>query len=185
MAGWSGSRTTCALTCRIEVGMQVVAETDIRASFRACSAGERKRMRLPNLSEVEWENLDFLSWIDRSDPKTGYIVAMLADEREVGLVLRMVKATKSVARQSMCNWCRTIHPMGGVALFSTLRWNEQGKLGGTIGDYICADLACSAYVRRLKRSDQVQLPTMKSIEERIRDLNDHVELFINRVISEK
>ena len=56
--------------------MQPLADNDIRASFINCSKGEARRIALPrNLSELPWEDLDFLGWRDPGAPDRGYVVA--------------------------------------------------------------------------------------------------------------
>lgn len=159
--------------------MQALSENEIRQSFRGCSLGERKRLRIPALEEVAWQNHDFFSWIDRSDVGTGYLVYQLGGQ-SYGLALSAAKAGGSSIRQSMCNFCRTIHSMGGVALFTTARWDEAGRRGDTVGEYICADLACYAYVKGLKHTGHVQILTSKSVEERIADLRENVATFVQR-----
>jgi hypothetical protein len=159
--------------------VRALLENEVRQSFQGCSLGERKRLRIAALDGVAWENLDYFSWIDRSDSETGYMVYQ-QDGQSYGLVLSAAKAGKSSIRQSMCNFCRTIHSVGGVALFTTARWDEAGKRGDTVGEYICADLACSAYIRGLRNSGHVQIPTSKSVDQRVEELLENVATFVQR-----
>ena len=159
--------------------MQELSEAAIRSSFGGCSVGERKRIRIPDLASVRWENIDFLSWMDRSDRQLGFL-AVEENGRLYGLVLRMAQPGGSSIRQSMCNLCRTIHSMGGVSLFTTPKWGDAGKRGDTVGEYICADLECSAYLRGLKHSGHVQIPTSKTLDGRIEELRVRVATFLER-----
>lgn len=160
--------------------MQALSESTMRATFGGCSAGERKRLKLPELKAAPWHELDFFAWLDRSNAHTGYLVGLDSSDVARGLVLRAVGHTGGSLKQSMCSLCRTLHLANGVALFSTPKWGEAGKRGDAVGDYICADLACSAYVRRLKRPDVVQMPTLESEEARIIGLRNRVAALIER-----
>jgi hypothetical protein len=48
-----------------------------------------------------------------------------------------------------------------VSLFAARRIGNAGKLGNTVGTYICADLACSLYVRG-KRKPSTPNPKLAS-----------------------
>ena len=54
--------------------MQPLSEADIRRSFANASAGEAKRLTLPGLHEVLWDEREYLGWRDSKAPQRGYIV---------------------------------------------------------------------------------------------------------------
>jgi hypothetical protein len=57
-----------------------------------------------------------------------------------------------------------------------------GRDGNTVGTYICADLACSLYVRGLRELEVPQGETV-SPEVRAERLNSRLEGFVNRVLA--
>jgi len=160
--------------------MKTLSESEIRASFGGCTSGERKRLRIPDFAEVDWDSLDFLSWISRSNAQTGYLVSTDDDGRITGLVLHATTPGNSPTKQSMCSLCRTVHSLGGVTLFSTTKWSEAGRHGDTVGDYICTDLSCSAYVRGLKQTGRTQMPVTLTVNEKIAELQLYTALFVER-----
>ncbi|MCR3754298.1 FBP domain-containing protein [Lentzea californiensis] len=129
--------------------MKPLTEHDIRASFVNSTKGEAKRMPVPrDLGERPWDDLDFLGWTDPAAPDRSYLVAEL-DGRLAGIALRRAAQTGRV-RKTMCSWCLTTHSGDGVSLMSARKAGKSGQLGNTVGVYICADLACSLYLRGRK-----------------------------------
>jgi FBP C-terminal treble-clef zinc-finger len=131
--------------------VQPVAERDIRLSFVNCSKGEAMRMNLPrDFAGIPWPDLDFLGWRDPGAPERAYLVA----ERDRGLAGVALRATSGGGRvftsRSMCSLCLTTRTAGGVALMTARRAGAAGRQGNSVGDYMCADLACSLYVRGIK-----------------------------------
>ncbi|GAA3594298.1 FBP domain-containing protein [Nonomuraea rosea] len=131
--------------------MRSVTERDIRTSFVNCSKGEAKRLGVPkDLADQPWEELDFLGWRDPGAPGRAYLVA----ERDAGLVGIALRVTLGASRvftsRSMCSLCLTTHTGGGVALMTARRTGEAGRLGNSVGQYMCTDLACSLYTRGKK-----------------------------------
>ena len=47
----------------------------------------------------------------------------------------------------MCLLCQTAQGGDSVSLFTARRTGKAGRIGNTVGTYICADLGCSARVR--------------------------------------
>ncbi|WP_046500282.1 FBP domain-containing protein [Streptomyces odonnellii] len=133
--------------------MRHLTETDIRTSFVNCSKGEAGRLGLPRgLEECPWDDLDFLGWRDPGAPERAYLVAE-HDGRLLGLALRAASgAARGFTARSMCSVCVTTHTGGGVALMTARRTGEAGRQGNTVGQYLCADLACSLYVRGKQRT---------------------------------
>ncbi|MBJ8344866.1 FBP domain-containing protein [Antrihabitans sp. YC2-6] len=160
--------------------MQPITERDIRASFINCSKGDAKRLPVPrDLADRPWDDLDFLGWSDPSYPGRGYLVVPL-HERLVGVTLR--HETGGPRRSQMCAICLTTHASGEVALMAARKAGESGRRGNSVGTYMCSDLACSLYARRIKtpalgnqyRDDS---PT----EERIERVRDNMNAFVARV----
>jgi hypothetical protein len=50
----------------------------------------------------------------------------------------------------MCSLCLTTHPGSGTSLMTARKTGAAGREGNSVGVYICADLACSLYVRGKK-----------------------------------
>ncbi|MFE9878745.1 FBP domain-containing protein [Streptomyces sp. NPDC005784] len=130
--------------------MRSLTEQDIRSSFLNCSRGEAKRLAMPrDLGQHPWDDLDFLGWRDPGAPDRSYLVA----EREggeggfVGITLRLPSSRRGLLHRSMCSLCLTTHPGDGVSLMTARKAGAAGREGNSVGIYICADLACSLYVR--------------------------------------
>jgi hypothetical protein len=160
--------------------MEALTESDLRSSFINCSKGEAKRMPIPrDLDDRPWADLDFLGWSDPSFPGRCYLV-FPTDDRLIGVALR--RETNASVRAQMCSVCMTAHGRGGVSLMNAGKAGESGRRGNTIGIYMCADLACSLYARRIKtpalgnryREDL-------SIEARAERVRDNISAFIARL----
>ncbi|GAA2777136.1 FBP domain-containing protein [Crossiella cryophila] len=161
--------------------MEPLAESTIRASFANCSKGEAKRLALPGkLTEVAWGDLDFLGWRDPKAVNNGYVVVPRADG-PVGLAL---VATSGRIKQSMCAFCLTTHGTGDVALFGARRVGAAGKLGNTVGTYLCADLACSLYVRGLRKPAVPNPKESLSTEERAQRMLANLNRFADEVLTD-
>lgn len=162
--------------------MEPLTAEDIRASFVNCSQGEAKRLPLPrDLAATRWDRLDFLGWRDAGAPGAAYLVAPWRGQL-VGLVLRVSTDRRATGRKNMCGLCLTTHSPTDVALMVAPRAGAAGRKGNTVGTYLCADLACSLYVRRLKRPDRVQPEETLTEDQRIGRLLDHLDTFVRRVV---
>ncbi|EPH39780.1 FBP domain-containing protein [Streptomyces aurantiacus] len=133
--------------------MRALGEKEIRASFVNCSKGEARRLTLPaGFTGTPWSDLDFLGWRDPKAPDRGYVVAE-RDGELVGIALRAsTGARRSMLKSSICSVCVTPQAGSGIALLVAPRAGEAGRQGNSVGLYICADLACSLYVRGKKQS---------------------------------
>lgn len=132
--------------------MVPLAERDIRASFVNCSKGEAQRLALPrDLTTRSWDDLDFLGWRDPAAPQRAYLVAESGDGI-VGVTLRLASAPAGQVRRNMCSLCLTTHTGGGVSLMTARKAGRGGAQGNSVGVYICADLACSLYLRGKKQA---------------------------------
>lgn len=128
--------------------MQPLAEAEIRASFVNCSQGEARRTALPrDLAETAWADLDFLGWRDPKAPERCYLVTRLP-HGPVGIALRSPTGVRrALLKTTVCSICLTAHPGTGVSLLVAPRAGAPGRAGNTVGTYMCADLACSLYIR--------------------------------------
>ena len=131
--------------------MEPLGEKDIRACFVNCSKGEAKRISLPRpLSGLPWADLDFLGWRDPGAPDRGYLVAG-HEGRLTGVALRTPQGVhRSFTKTTVCTLCNTAHPGTGVCLLTAPRAGAAGRRANTVGTYMCADLACSLYLRGKK-----------------------------------
>ncbi|MCZ7432884.1 FBP domain-containing protein [Streptomyces sp. WMMC1477] len=128
--------------------MDPLTEKDIRKSFVNCSKGEATRLRLPpDFPDTPWEDLDYLGWTDPTAPQRSLIV-MPGAEGPLGILLRSATGKPAGAvKSSMCQICLTGHDLAGVRLLVAPRAGAAGRQGNSVGQYICADLACSLYLR--------------------------------------
>lgn len=164
--------------------MEPLTETEIRGSFVNCSKGEARRLGLPRgLAELPWGDLDFLGWRDQGAPDRGYLVARYGGE-PVGITLRVPKVRRSLTRTNVCSLCVTVHAGSGVALLTARRAGAAGREGNSVGTYICADLACSLYLRGLRRSALVSRPDESlSLEEQVARTRANLDAFLAQVLS--
>lgn len=168
--------------------MQPLDEHQIRSSFINCSKGEASRIRMPaglSTADVAWADLDFLGWSDPGAPLRSLLVVPGADG-PTGLVLRRPEAARSRAgatRSAMCRICLTEHGASGVALFVAPLVGPAGRRGNTVGEYFCADLACSLYLRG-KRQPAMRLVRREetlTLDERIGRAMSNLSAFVARV----
>jgi treble-clef zinc-finger protein len=162
--------------------MEPLDEPRIRASFVNCSKGEAKRINLPReLSELPWADLDFLGWRDPGAPDRAYLVT--TGERPVGITLRIAAgAQRNLMRSSLCSVCLTGHSGGGVDLLAAPLAGPAGRQGNTVAIYMCADLACSLYVRgRKKNALAKRMEETLTLEEQIERTRRKLAAFVARV----
>jgi hypothetical protein len=165
--------------------MRMLTENEIRGSFVNCSKGEARRLRLPrDLGERPWADLDFLGWRDPGSPEHAYLVIEL-DQRPVGLTLRAPSpGTVQLGRPGLCAMCVMAHDGSGIDLMTAARVGEPGRQGNTAGTYICADLACSLYLRGKKKSPKRRSLDGLSTPERVARLQTNVARFVTAVTSD-
>ncbi|MEQ4723629.1 FBP domain-containing protein [Nonomuraea sp. B19D2] len=163
--------------------MNPITEHDIRTSFVNCSKGEARRLNLPRgLAESPWPDLDFLGWRDPGAPERAYLVAERGGEL-VGVSLRPAQEVRrSFTKSTLCSVCVTPHAGTGVALFAAPRVGAAGRQGNTVGAYMCADLACSLYVRDKKQTELGTRFESLSVEERIVRAAANLDGFLERVL---
>jgi hypothetical protein len=164
------------------LSMVPLTEPAIRASFVNCTKGEAKRLSLPrDLAAQPWADLDFLGWRDPAAPQRAYLVAESGDGL-VGVALRPASTDAGPARRMMCSWCLTTHAGGGVLLMTARRAGPSGQQGNSVGAYICADLACSLYLRGKKKAGPgARLRESLTLEEQIERTRSNLAGFLDRV----
>jgi FBP C-terminal treble-clef zinc-finger len=155
---------------------------EIRRSFVNSTKSQVKAIALPSrLAELPWESLDFLGWRDAKAPNRGYLVV----RRDGGVTgIAVSTQTSGAARRfaGLCDLCNTAHHVSDVALFAARRAGSAGREGNTVGMYMCADLACSLYIRGLRELDLPQGETATP-EIRAERLATRLETFVRRVLS--
>ena len=162
--------------------MKPLSEPDIRSSFVNCSKGEAQRLKLPaGLGELPWPDLDFLGWRDPGAPERAYLVAE-HDGRLVGVVLRAAAAgARGFTARSICSLCLTTRTAGGVVLMTARRTGAAGRGGNSVGQYLCADLSCSLYIRGRKHSVGGVVRESLSREEKIARTLANLDAFLTTV----
>lgn len=165
--------------------MEQLTAEEIRCSFVNCSKGEASRLPLPKeLAKVRWADLDFLGWRDQGAPGTAYVVAPAPDgDGVVGLVLRVNDTPGRARVKNMCTLCLTTHSSGDMALMVAPLAGAAGRSGNTVGNYLCADLACSLYARGLKRPERAQPEETLTPEQKVERLRTNLRAFVRRVVS--
>ncbi|WP_436771485.1 FBP domain-containing protein [Yinghuangia sp. YIM S09857] len=133
--------------------MRTLTERDLRASFVNCSKGEAQRLAVPrDLAERPWDDLDFLGWRDPGAPDRSYLAAEHAG-RVVAVTMRFPSQQRGFLHRGMCSICLTTHPGSGVSLMTAPRAGKAGREGNSVGVYFCTDLACSLYVRGIRKPE--------------------------------
>ena len=161
--------------------MRALTEKQIRRSFVNCSRGEAMSITMPrNFDVFAWDEAEFLGWRDAKAPLRGYIV-LWRDDEPLGLALRAADTVMSSRSSAMCLLCQTAQSAADVSLFTAKRAGEAGRNGNTVGQYICADLACPARVRtdippwlRERDPDEVTAERAIELEQRLHAFVDHV-----------
>ena len=164
--------------------MKPLNETDIRDSFVNCSKGEARRLSIPRpLADVPWSDLDFLGWRDPGAPDRAYLVAERG-EQLVGVSLRTSTGPrKSLIRSNICSVCLTAHAGSGVGLLVARKAGPAGRDGNTVGAYICADLACSLYMRGKKPTQLAQrLEETLTLDEQITRTLTNLDAFLDQIL---
>lgn len=164
--------------------MDPLADAELRASFVNCSKGEATRIALPrDLAQLPWSDLDFLGWRDPGAPDRAYLVTPADDGPPVGLALRVAPgARRSLLRSSLCGLCLTGHSAGGVDLLAAPLAGPAGRQGNTVALYMCADLACSLYIRGKKTSALVRrMDETLTLQEQITRTRRNLAAFVAKV----
>ncbi|MFG2629265.1 FBP domain-containing protein [Streptomyces sp. NPDC048473] len=164
--------------------MEPLSEKKIRSSFVNCTKGEAARLRLPlDFGELPWEDLDFLGWVDPGAPLRAHLVVPRA-QGPLGVSLRIPSVRRtSAVKSSMCQICLTGHASSGVTLLAAPLAGARGREGNTVGIYICADLACSLYLRgrRQPKLRTGQYEESLTLDERLARMSGNLDAFAAKV----
>ncbi|HEV6952578.1 MAG TPA: FBP domain-containing protein [Promicromonospora sp.] len=164
--------------------MNPLTEKQIRASFVNASKREAAQATLPELSEIDWEQLDYLGWHDRKAPLSSYVVLEL-DGTPTGVLLRSSDAKTGRARsKGVCAWCEDVVVTDEVSLYVARRAGAKGRNGNTIGTLICTEFVCSRNVRRTPTFTEAgNDPEMRELitDRRIAGLRERAARFVAEV----
>ncbi|GAA1555312.1 FBP domain-containing protein [Kribbella hippodromi] len=162
--------------------MEPLSADEIRRSIVNSSKSQVKALTLPlGYAELPWESLDFLGWRDPKAPNRGYLVVRREDS-VTGIAVSTQSTGAARRFAGLCDLCNTAHHVSDIALFVARRAGKAGREGNTVGTYICADLACSLYIRGLKDLDVPQGDTATP-EVRAERLATRLETFVQRVLN--
>ncbi len=164
--------------------VEPLTDKQIRSSFVNCTKGEAARLKLPlDFAELPWDDLDFLGWVDPGAPLRAHLVVPHEDG-PLGVSLRVPAAGRTSAmKSSMCQICLTGHASSGVTLLVAPLAGTRGREGNTVGTYLCADLACSLYVRG-KRQPKLRGRRQEeslTLDEQIARTRTNLDAFVRRV----
>ena len=160
--------------------MKPLTDNEIRASFVNASRREAKQATLPADLDLgpRWETLDYLGWVDRSNPQRAYAVVPVDDE-PVGFLLRTAERTRKAS--AMCAWCEDAFATSEVALFVARRAGASGREGNSLGTLVHADFSCSTHVRRPPNGMEGGLDPLALVERRVEDLRARSSAFARRL----
>ncbi|MCX4662041.1 FBP domain-containing protein [Streptomyces uncialis] len=164
--------------------MEPLTEKQIRSSFVNCTKGEAARLKLPlDFADLPWAELDFLGWVDPGAPLRAHLV-LPRPGGPLGISLRVPSVRRtSAVRSSLCQICLTAHASSGVALLAAPLAGARGREGNTAGVYLCADLACSLYLRG-KRQPKLRSGFYEeslTLEERVARMSGNLDAFLAKV----
>jgi hypothetical protein len=162
--------------------MDPVSTDEIRRSFVNSSKSQVKAITFPKGYDVlDWASLDYLGWRDPKAPNRGYLVVP-TDDGLVGIAVSTAASSAPRRGSALCDLCHSAQPVTDVALFVARRAGSAGRDGNTVGTYICADLACSLYIRGLKDLELPQGDTTTP-DVRAERLRSRLDAFVARTLS--
>lgn len=165
--------------------MQSLTDADIRASFSNASRREVREAILPDLAEIDWDNIDFLGWRDRKKDNTAYVVLEL-DGTPVGVRFTAAPRT-GPRRRTLCAWCQDVIVADDVTMYVARRAGAAGRRGNTIGTLICTEFGCNGNVRRRPTVSEVgstdETDRIRLIDKRIAVLRERSTDFIRQVLA--
>lgn len=160
--------------------MMPLSETEIRGSMVNLTPEEAQRIPIPGLHEALWEDREYLGWRDASSSRRGYIV-FWRDDEPVGFSLRAAES-RGRGGTALCSLCSTQQPAGQVTMFTASRAGEAGRLGHSVGTYICSDLACSLLIRVAPPAHEWQPDPSVVVQARSEKLAQRLLSFSERVL---
>lgn len=153
-------------------GMAPLSRSEILALY---TKREQRELRTPDLSKIDWENLDYFGWKHPSGHLGYMIYEYLGDLR--GLVLTPTRGSGRLISK-ICSWCAIPQLGDGITLFSTPSKTDSNR---SVGNYACADLQCSLYIRGLKQTGSAKLNETLTIPERSSRLRANLNNFFDQV----
>ena len=151
--------------------MKAVERHRIRCFFQK----EQKtgKLHIPNLDSVDWDLLDYLSWVHPSG-HLGYVMRWFSGHL-CGMTLRRTASGSSKPRYEMCSWCGQIHRTRGTALYSVVVRGTDGRR--TLGGPLCSSLDCSLRIRHLCSDSPTVAVESLSLAERTARLDRNMYRF--------
>lgn len=169
--------------------MDPLSPDALRASFVNCSKGDAKLMPVPSEAALpsasRWADLDFFGWRAPGHPQGAWMVVggdVVGQDAPVGIAMK-VSSAGGAGRKNMCTLCFTTHSASDMALLVAPLAGPSGRRGNTVGNYVCADLACSLYARGLKRPARAQPHETISVEAKVERLQANLASFVRRVLA--
>ncbi|MQY16007.1 hypothetical protein SRB5_61990 [Streptomyces sp. RB5] len=161
--------------------MHPLTEPEIRASFINVSKGEAKRLAVPrDLSDLPWDDLDFLGWRDPGAPDRSYLVAH-HEGALTGIAFRFPRIQRGFLQRNMCTLCLTTHPGNGVSLLTARKVGKSGRDGNSAGLHLCTDLACSLYLRGKKTVGPDRPEETLTLDEKVDRLTARLAEFVTKL----
>jgi hypothetical protein len=159
-----------------------VGTTNVRALARdeviaAIPLEVGEKLNLPDFDRLNWDNLDFLGWCDRSGDRAYFVFDHAGEVSALALDRMMVQASK--ARGFMCSICRTVHGIRGIANY-TYR-SRRGPGYHTLTDMFCGDLQCSLYVRGLLSTDGAQFYETITVARKVERLQSGIDRYLDTI----
>ena len=161
-----------SVVCFTLGSMDVLTEPELKACFK-----DEDDIWFPDLSVIEWADLDFLGWVHPSG-HLGYIATRSPnDGRLRGIVLRRFERPTRRVRLYMCSLCHHVHSSGGTAMFSITELGSRGRR--SISNVVCSDLACSLRVRNKLNPSSLMQETLY-IEAKVWRILQHLHRWLAR-----
>jgi hypothetical protein len=161
-----------SVVCFTLGSMDVLTEPELKACFK-----DEDDIWFPDLSVIEWADLDFLGWVHPSG-HLGYIATRSPnDGRLRGIVLRRFERPTRRVRLDMCSLCHHVHSSGGTAMFSITELGSRGRR--SISNVVCSDLACSLRVRNKLNPSSLMQETLY-IEAKVWRILQHLHRWLAR-----
>lgn len=120
---------------------------DLLTHNEICGAFEDDQIYLPDLTTLDWQNLDYLSWINPSGHLAYMVVVSPETGRVTGSTLHRAIRGSLIPRYEMRSWCHQVHGNDGTALFSVDVKGSSGR--HLLGKALCKNLDCSLRIRGL------------------------------------